>query len=99
MKTLDRRLALAALLAAALAACGRSSSKAAGPAGPVEVGVVTLAPTSVTLTKELPGRTSAYRATSGASSGDVTSVTIDRPVRSRASAGYSSPFSIRPWKL
>jgi membrane fusion protein (multidrug efflux system) len=59
MKRLDPRLAMAALLA--LAACGRSPSKAAGPAGPVEVGVVTLAPAAVTLTKELPGRTSAYR--------------------------------------
>jgi membrane fusion protein, multidrug efflux system len=45
----------------ALAAC-----KGAGPAGPaappppVEVGVVTLAPESVLLTTELPGRTSAY---------------------------------------
>jgi membrane fusion protein (multidrug efflux system) len=60
MKPLDPRLA-AALLAAALAACGRSPAPPAGPAGPIEVGVVTLAPTAVTLTKELPGRTSAYR--------------------------------------
>ncbi len=37
--------------------------KAAPPpvAGPIEVGVVTVAPTSVTLTRELPGRTSAFR--------------------------------------
>jgi len=32
-----------------------------GPGGPVEVGVVTLAPTAVTLTRELPGRVSARR--------------------------------------
>jgi membrane fusion protein (multidrug efflux system) len=50
---------LLALGLALLAGCGK---KAAPPApGPTEVGVVTLAPTSVTLTKELPGRTSAYR--------------------------------------
>ena len=39
----------------------RQEGRAAPPAGPVEVGVVTLAPTPVTLTKELPGRTSAFR--------------------------------------
>jgi membrane fusion protein (multidrug efflux system) len=55
-----RWVVAAALAAAGLAACGRKS--AAPPAtGPVEVGVVTLAPIAVTLTKELPGRTSAYR--------------------------------------
>jgi membrane fusion protein (multidrug efflux system) len=53
-------LAGSALLLAVLAACGRPGAKPAAPA-PVEVGVVTLAPTSVTLTKELPGRTSAFR--------------------------------------
>jgi membrane fusion protein (multidrug efflux system) len=42
-----------------LAGCGKKAAPA--PSGPVEVGVVTLAPTAVTLTKELPGRTSAYR--------------------------------------
>jgi membrane fusion protein (multidrug efflux system) len=50
------------LLAASalLAACG---GKAAGPpaSGPVEVGVVTITPTPLTLTRELPGRTSAFR--------------------------------------
>ncbi|HQR29703.1 MAG TPA: efflux RND transporter periplasmic adaptor subunit [Anaeromyxobacteraceae bacterium] len=53
-------LLLAAALAVPLAACGPRT----GPpptAGPVEVGVVTLQPTAVTLTRELPGRTSAFR--------------------------------------
>jgi membrane fusion protein (multidrug efflux system) len=56
-----RVVRLSPLLAAALlAACG---GKGAPPvaAGPVEVGVVTIAPRSVTLTRDLPGRTSAYR--------------------------------------
>ncbi len=45
---------------ALVAACG---GKGGGPpaAGPVEVGVVTITPTPVTLTRELPGRTSAFR--------------------------------------
>jgi membrane fusion protein (multidrug efflux system) len=51
----------AVLALAALAGCHRSETKAAGPAGPVEVGVVTLEPRPVTLTRELPGRTSAFR--------------------------------------
>ncbi|MBK9519948.1 MAG: efflux RND transporter periplasmic adaptor subunit [Anaeromyxobacter sp.] len=51
---------LALLAASTLAACGGPVAGSA-PAGPVEVGVVTLAPTSVTLTRELPGRTSAFR--------------------------------------
>jgi membrane fusion protein, multidrug efflux system len=44
---------------ALLAGCGKKP--AAAPSGPVEVGVVTLAATPVTLTRELPGRTSPYR--------------------------------------
>jgi membrane fusion protein (multidrug efflux system) len=56
-----RGVALAAIaLASAALACSRKPA-AAPAAGPVEVAVVTLAPTAVTLTKELPGRTSAYR--------------------------------------
>ena len=51
-------LALAAL---ALSACGRGGAKAPAPTGPIEVGVVTLAPSAVPLTQELPGRTSAFR--------------------------------------
>lgn len=49
------------LAAAAVAGCKGSAPKAAAPSGPVEVGVVTLEPQAVTLTRELPGRTSAYR--------------------------------------
>ncbi len=45
---------------ALLAAC--SSRSAAPPApGPVEVGVATITPAPLTLTRELPGRTSAFR--------------------------------------
>ena len=50
----------AGLAAVAALACGRSSGKPAA-AGPVEVGIVRLEPTVVTLTRELPGRTSAFR--------------------------------------
>jgi membrane fusion protein (multidrug efflux system) len=53
--------ALAVAGAVALPACHRSETKAGGPPGPVEVGVVTLEARPVTLTRELPGRTSAFR--------------------------------------
>lgn len=43
-----------------LAACGEKKA-AAPPPGPVEVGIVTLEEKPVTLTSELPGRTSAFR--------------------------------------
>ncbi len=62
--TVSRRTVrvLAAALAAALAACSRTDARpGAAAAAVVEVGVVRLEPTSVTLTRELPGRTSAYR--------------------------------------
>lgn len=49
-----------AAISLTLAACGKKAAPP-GPPPPVEVGVVTLAPTAVTLTKELPGRTSAFR--------------------------------------
>jgi len=58
-----RGVALAGLLAlVSVAACDREVSAAKqGPGGPVEVGVITVAPSTVTLTTELPGRTAAYR--------------------------------------
>jgi membrane fusion protein (multidrug efflux system) len=60
-----RRASAPLLLAlAAIALASGCSRKPAGPpaqAGPVEVGVVTVTPTAVTLTRELPGRTSAFR--------------------------------------
>ena len=63
VRTRPARLApgAALLLVAALAGCGRRAPPGAPPAGPTEVGVVTLSPASVPLTKELPGRTSAFR--------------------------------------
>ena len=50
-------------IAAALGACGKDKPAAPPPAaqGPVQVGVVTVAVQPVTLTRELPGRTSALR--------------------------------------
>lgn len=48
-------------LGVAVAGCGGKKAAPPPAPGPVEVGVITLSPTSVTLTKELPGRTSAYR--------------------------------------
>jgi len=50
-----------ALLAAGLGGACRDAPAGAPPAGPVEVGVFTVAPSQVTLTRELPGRTSAFR--------------------------------------
>lgn len=59
--TTDRpRLALAAA-AALLAACNRAPAGPPPAPPPVEVGVITVAPSAVTLTRELPGRTSAFR--------------------------------------
>ncbi len=57
------KLAAGVLTAAlALAGCSRSGAgAAAGPTGPVEVGVVKIVPQPVTLTTELPGRVSAFR--------------------------------------
>jgi membrane fusion protein (multidrug efflux system) len=54
-------LGAVALLLASLGGCGSGGAKSAASAGPVEVGVVTLASASVTLTRELPGRTSPFR--------------------------------------
>jgi len=58
-----RAATLPALLVAALAVAAGCTRAPPGPApgAPVEVGVVTIAPSAVTLTRELPGRTSAFR--------------------------------------
>lgn len=59
MRTSLLRLAVVpAILSLALSACGGGEEAAAPP--PPEVSVVTLAPETVTLTRELPGRTSAF---------------------------------------
>ncbi len=58
---MNMRFALSLAVVLALGAGCSKKSGVAAAAKPVEVGVVTLAPTSVTLTKELPGRTSAFR--------------------------------------
>ncbi len=52
---------LAVVTTALSLATGCKGQQAAGPVGPVEVGVVKLAPRAITLTRELPGRTSAFR--------------------------------------
>ncbi|HEY9248101.1 MAG TPA: biotin/lipoyl-binding protein, partial [Rariglobus sp.] len=46
------------LFALALAGCFKKPSTA--PAAPAEVGVITVAPSAITLTRDLPGRTSAF---------------------------------------
>ncbi|SMH43211.1 efflux RND transporter periplasmic adaptor subunit [Azospirillum agricola] len=55
-------LAVAAALAVALAGC-QQKAKTSGPpqAGPAEVAVATITPQRLTVTTELPGRTTAYR--------------------------------------
>jgi len=60
--TRSRCVAGLAIIAAAVlvAACGARSAAPPAP-GPVEVGVVTISPAPLTLTRELPGRTSAFR--------------------------------------
>lgn len=55
-----RRAALLAAAGVALA-CGKSGTRAPPAQGPVEVGVVALAPRAVALTRELPGRVAPYR--------------------------------------
>lgn len=56
-----RRLAMATSLAVLLVAGCHKAAPPPPPAGPVEVGVVTLTPRPVAITRELPGRISAYR--------------------------------------
>ncbi len=58
MSTSSRRLAGPLILSLLLAACGAGGAPEAPP--PPEVTVVTLQPETVTLTRELPGRTSAF---------------------------------------
>jgi len=58
------RIELYTTIALLLAACGKDTAApapAGGPGKPVEVGVITVHTEPLTLTKELPGRTSAYR--------------------------------------
>src|SRR5678816_632299 len=51
-----------ALIVLVVLGCSKGDDKPAPrPSGPVEVGVVTIQPQSITLQKELPGRTSALR--------------------------------------
>src|SRR5262245_3756491 len=52
------RTGLLALTALALVACGKED---AGPPPPPEVSVITLAPRSIAITDQLPGRTTAFR--------------------------------------
>jgi membrane fusion protein (multidrug efflux system) len=54
-----RTLAFVPLACALLAGCGPTPQ--AAPAGPLEVGVLTIATAPLTLTQDLPGRTSAFR--------------------------------------
>jgi len=53
--------ATAIFVTALVAGCEKKAPPAGAAPGPVEVGVVTLAPQDVTLATELPGRVSAYR--------------------------------------
>jgi membrane fusion protein (multidrug efflux system) len=55
---------LGVILVALIAGCKKREAGPGGPGGPggpIEVGVLTIAPTSVTLTQDLPGRISAFR--------------------------------------
>jgi membrane fusion protein (multidrug efflux system) len=62
---MKRKILPTFLLAAALAGCGQGEKKSpGGPGGampPPEVDVVTVAPSSATITQDLPGRLQAYR--------------------------------------
>jgi membrane fusion protein (multidrug efflux system) len=57
-------LLLLPVLVLSLTGCGKDAGPPPGMGmmgGPMEVGVMTLAPTPITLTQDLPGRTSAFR--------------------------------------
>jgi membrane fusion protein (multidrug efflux system) len=61
---LIRTAALAVIAAALIGGCKKQQAGPGGPGGtggPMEVGVVTIVPTTVTLTQDLPGRVSAFR--------------------------------------
>ncbi len=57
-----KRIAILGILAGTLAliGCGKQNATKGGPPPPPEVGVVSVTPQSVTLTRELPGRTSSH---------------------------------------
>ncbi|MBC7416192.1 MAG: efflux RND transporter periplasmic adaptor subunit [Herminiimonas sp.] len=56
------RVLLMSLLLSVIAACGdKPAASAGGPPPPAEVGIVTVAPTRIALTTELPGRVEASR--------------------------------------
>ena len=57
-----RHVGLAAIAIAAMPGCERKQAGMhEGPGGPLEVGVLTVTPSAVTLTQDLPGRISAFR--------------------------------------
>jgi membrane fusion protein, multidrug efflux system len=60
-----RAFAFIALVIASLTACGKKPEGPppgmGGPQGPLEVGVITMAATPITLTQDLPARTAAFR--------------------------------------
>jgi membrane fusion protein (multidrug efflux system) len=60
-----RAASLGVIAAALIAGCEKKQAGPhggpGGPGGPMEVGVLTIAPTTVTLTQDLPGRISAFR--------------------------------------
>ncbi|CAM3081866.1 efflux RND transporter periplasmic adaptor subunit [Rariglobus hedericola] len=55
-----KHVLLPAAFASILVLAGCSKKTAAAPAAPAEVGVISVAPSAITLTRELPGRTSAF---------------------------------------
>jgi len=64
METRARKTLIAAVLftmGLTLSGCGKETQSAARPQGPPEVGVIAVEPQKVSLTTELPGRTSAHR--------------------------------------
>lgn len=58
---MNSRIALCSMLSSLLLVAGCGKPEQTTTRGPVEVSVVTLAPQTVSITNELPGRTAAYR--------------------------------------